>query len=201
MRSFIELRSLTNVRPVISALAFRAIFCWASIAHKCETRNQRPRPPCALLLSCDRSQMWASTCNRRPCSPCALLLSCDLSQMWACACYRRPRLLCNRCWAAAAHKCKPLPVIGALALDATDVELWPLTNVPVIGALGLNATDVELRPLTNVACTCNRRPRPRCNRCWAVNAHKCKPAPVIGALALNETVVELCPLTNVSFYL
>jgi hypothetical protein len=46
-------------------------------------------------------------------------------------------------------------VIGDLALDATFsyVGLRTLTNVtvPVIGALAIDATDVELRPLTNVS--------------------------------------------------
>ncbi len=56
--------------------------------------------------------------------------------------------------AATAHKCKPIPVIGGLALDATFCWATTAHNckpVPVIGALALDATDVELRPLTNVS--------------------------------------------------
>jgi hypothetical protein len=46
-----------------------------------------------------------------------------------------------------AHKCKPIPVIGALALDATDVELRPLTNVSQLPVKVLQGPEVVISQL------------------------------------------------------
>ncbi len=49
--------------------------------------------------------------------------------------------------AADAHKCKPLPVIGALSLDASNVELRPLTNVSQLPVKVLQGPEVVISQL------------------------------------------------------
>jgi hypothetical protein len=49
--------------------------------------------------------------------------------------------------AATAHKCKPVPVIGALALDASNIELRPLTNVSQLPVKVLQGPEVVISQL------------------------------------------------------